>query len=154
MRRIILTILCAAYLITCHAQKKQESLVISYYTLYRYFEETPLPTEREYLLKITKSSSVFEECLPQGDTVHEPKLIIKNYPKDGHLTFTGCPLKRVTYTEPIPQFEWELEEGDAAVCGYHCQSAKTSFRGRTWTVWYTTDIPIDDDHGNCADCPD
>lgn len=48
----------------------------------------------------------------------------------------------VEYEEPLPQFEWELMETVDTVAGYACSSAKTTFRGREWTVWFTMDIPI------------
>lgn len=48
----------------------------------------------------------------------------------------------VEYEEPLPQFEWELMETVDTVAGYACSSAKTTFRGREWTVWFTMEIPI------------
>lgn len=45
------------------------------------------------------------------------------------------------YDEPIPQFEWELMDGDTIICGYPCQRASTSFRGRSWKVWYALEVP-------------
>ena len=48
------------------------------------------------------------------------------------------------YIEPIAQMEWSLEEGDSVVCSYNCQRASTSFRGRTWKVWYAPDLPYQD----------
>ena len=34
-------------------------------------------------------------------------------------------------------FDWQLIDEDSVVCGYPCKKAKTSFRGRIWTVWYS-----------------
>ena len=48
----------------------------------------------------------------------------------------------VEYEEPLPQFEWELMEAVDTVAGYVCSKAKTLFRGRKWTVWFTMEIPI------------
>ena len=41
-------------------------------------------------------------------------------------------------------FDWQLMEGDTLVCEYPCKKAQTKFRGRTWTVWYTLDLPYSD----------
>ena len=41
-------------------------------------------------------------------------------------------------------FDWQLMEGDTLVCEYPCKKAQTRFRGRTWTVWYTLDLPYSD----------
>lgn len=51
---------------------------------------------------------------------------------------------RLFYDEPIPTLVWELNEGDTIVCGYSCQRASTTFRGRTWKVWYAPDLPFQD----------
>ena len=48
----------------------------------------------------------------------------------------------VEYEEPLPQFDWELMEATDTVAGYVCSTAKTRFRGREWTVWFTMEIPI------------
>lgn len=40
--------------------------------------------------------------------------------------------------------KWEMLSGDTTIVGYPCKKAKTTFRGRTWIVWYTMDIPYHD----------
>lgn len=73
--------------------------------------------------------------------------IYKNLPKNDYLTFKGIVHLRgkvFTYSEPMPQFDWQIQDGDSTVCGYRCQKAQTTFRGRTWTVWYTMDLPYSD----------
>ena len=47
------------------------------------------------------------------------------------------------YEEDMPQWEWELQEGDSIILGYPCKKAVASFRGRTWTAWYAIDLPYD-----------
>ncbi len=46
------------------------------------------------------------------------------------------------YSEPIPEFAWELEDGEEDVIGYRCRKARVKWRGREWTAWYS-DIPVD-----------
>ena len=70
--------------------------------------------------------------------------VLKNYPKEG----VSCYINNVFRTqyaveEPLNPFEWELLEGDTTVAGYPCQLAQTTWRGRTWRVWYTLDLPYD-----------
>ena len=48
----------------------------------------------------------------------------------------------IEYVESLPQFEWELMEAVDTIAGYTCSTAKTSFRGREWTVWFTPEIPL------------
>lgn len=48
----------------------------------------------------------------------------------------------VEYEEQIPKFDWSFLEPIDTICGYPCYTAKTTFRGREWTVWYTHEIPF------------
>ncbi len=41
-------------------------------------------------------------------------------------------------------FDWQLENDTLSVCGYLCRKARTSFRGRNWTAYYTDEIPVSD----------
>lgn len=71
-------------------------------------------------------------------------VILKNYPAESRLTYTTELVGNTAfkYEEPMPAFEWDLLEGDSVVAEYTCNKARTTFRGRTWTVWYTPDITI------------
>ena len=46
-----------------------------------------------------------------------------------------------TYSETL-DFDWKLEEGSMKIKGYTCKKAKVNYGGRTWTAWYTTEIPL------------
>lgn len=47
-------------------------------------------------------------------------------------------------TNDVVKIDWQLEnDAPELFCGYSCQKAIADFRGRTWTAWYTTDIPTD-----------
>lgn len=46
------------------------------------------------------------------------------------------------YSEDIPAIEWSIENDTTTVIGYLCQKATCYFRGRNYTAWFTTDIPI------------
>jgi GLPGLI family protein len=68
--------------------------------------------------------------------------VVKNLPKSGYMYFTHG---RISTRDKIDGlFEWQLLEGDTVICGYPCKKAKTKFRGRTWTVWYTPLLPYSD----------
>ncbi len=60
--------------------------------------------------------------------------VVKNLPKPGYQYFTYDRISTRDKTEGL--FEWRLLEGDSTVCNYQCKKAETTFRGRTWTVWY------------------
>lgn len=68
-----------------------------------------------------------------------------NLPTQGMLT----EIQRVSslsfrYIETAPQFNWQMDMLGPMqqILGYKCQKAATSFRGRKWEVWFTTEIPI------------
>jgi GLPGLI family protein len=44
--------------------------------------------------------------------------------------------------EPALKFNWSLTNDTKDILGYFCNSASTSFRGRTYKVWYTKSLPI------------
>lgn len=70
--------------------------------------------------------------------------IFKNYPA-GRLTHTEKICEDwFRYDEEMPAFDWELTDSVTEVLGYECRSARCSFRGREWTVFYAEDIPLAD----------
>jgi GLPGLI family protein len=40
--------------------------------------------------------------------------------------------------------QWNITSDTLTVLGYLCQKATTNFRGRTYDVWFTSDIPVND----------
>ncbi|MCT4327024.1 GLPGLI family protein [Elizabethkingia anophelis] len=46
------------------------------------------------------------------------------------------------YEEKQPVFNWKLEKGIKDIMGHKCNKAYTEYRGRKYTAWYATDIPI------------
>ena len=45
--------------------------------------------------------------------------------------------------EDFPVIDWMVcEDSTMQVLGYDCHKATAKFRGRTWTVWYSEDIPL------------
>ncbi len=65
------------------------------------------------------------------------------YPTNQKLTFYthNLPGKAFTYEEEYPLFQWQMSDETQTIKGYLCKKATTTFRGRTWEVWYTLDIP-------------
>lgn len=46
------------------------------------------------------------------------------------------------YEEEDVKNEWVLQDSLKIINGYMCSLAHTEFRGRTWFVWYTPEIPV------------
>ena len=46
-------------------------------------------------------------------------------------------ISKYHYSEPIPQQQWTMAEGDSTILGYTCHKATTRFRGRDYIAGYT-----------------
>ncbi|GHA48564.1 hypothetical protein GCM10007103_31850 [Salinimicrobium marinum] len=73
----------------------------------------------------------------------------------GYAVFKDIPKNKISYTLKILRdelryeedkglFEWEILPETRTIQGYESQKAKTVFRGREYTAWFTTEIPISD----------
>ena len=78
-----------------------------------------------------------------GTTIKDDD-VYKNIPYKGKMLSVHFPGRIVTQDAINNLFDWQLLEGDSTVCGYPCHKAQTTFRGRTWTAWYTLDLPYSD----------
>ena len=88
------------------------------------------------------SADVIKEAQKQGfETSYFNYVICKNYPVQGQQTINYYSLQQLQYTEDMGM-NWELEDGDTLILGYHCNKAITTYHGRTWTAWYAPDIPL------------
>ena len=70
--------------------------------------------------------------------------VYKNMPKAGTMTFIHMPFWVTVEDRMEGLFDWVPEEGDTVICNYPCKKATTKFRGRTWTAWYSLDLPFND----------
>ena len=70
--------------------------------------------------------------------------IYKNYP-EGRMTVTdGLILQDYRYVDSLHAQTWTMGDSTREVLGYTCQQATADFRGRRWTAWFATDIPVSD----------
>ena len=47
------------------------------------------------------------------------------------------------YDEKLPRMDWELTGQTEVIAGYLCQKAVTKYAGRSWSVWFSPEVPID-----------
>ena len=70
--------------------------------------------------------------------------VYKNYPQ-GKMTVTdGLTLQYYMYEDELNAQQWEIKDSTKTILDYQCQMATCDFRGRGWTAWFTTDIPVND----------
>ena len=61
---------------------------------------------------------------------------------DGEVSsFDKVTPNRYFYTEPLHDFGWQLMDDTLTVGGYLCQKAVGKYAGRTWTAWYSEEVP-------------
>ena len=70
--------------------------------------------------------------------------VYKNYPT-GQMTITDrISSQGYCYVDSLHTQTWAMGDSTREVLGYTCQQATADFRGRRWTAWFATDIPVSD----------
>lgn len=87
-----------------------------------------------------RSSSRITKYIEGGDIFH---FFDACYVSKDKCNFTcRFGLDDIMYEETLPVISWELQDSVANICGYECKGARGTFRGRTYFVFYTEDIPV------------
>lgn len=75
-----------------------------------------------------------------------PVEVFKNYPIGKTSVVYRSPLQGPVfkYVEDEFDFNWTIHFEKKNILGYSCQKATTIFRGRKWTAWFSSEIPISD----------
>lgn len=71
-------------------------------------------------------------------------IIIKDFKKNILSESAKVFTDSYVYKEEMPTFVWEKKTATNNICGFICKEATTTFRGRTWNVWYSEEIPQKD----------
>ena len=99
-------------------------------------------TMQAQMLKAMRSGSNFQMNRRAFGVDKNSTVIVHQYPQRGKLTFFTENLGNdLTYEEDYPLMQWQLSEETKTLAGYTCRKASTRFRGRTWEVWYTLEVP-------------
>jgi GLPGLI family protein len=67
-----------------------------------------------------------------------------HYPGKGQLTvWTTIVNTEYIYNEPVPDIDWQLNLGESdTILSHQCYKATACFRGRSYEVWFTLEIPV------------
>ena len=68
--------------------------------------------------------------------------VSQNIPKGKMTIYSVITPNYYSYTEADSQINWTFADEEDTICGYTCQKAMGEYGGRTWTVWYSTEIPV------------
>lgn len=71
--------------------------------------------------------------------------VFRNYPEEGKQSVTDLESMlnlNYLYEEDIPTIVWNISNEKQIILNYSCTKATTTFRGRQFNAWFTTEIPI------------
>lgn len=75
-------------------------------------------------------------------TKHDLQIVV-GAPSSGKYTYIKQILaSKLKYEEDLPVVEWQITDSIKTICEYECQQAVGSMYGRTWTVWYAPELPL------------
>lgn len=69
--------------------------------------------------------------------------IYKNHPSDS-ITVLDNWGGRTLYKEPLEPQPWEIMPDTTTILGFRCQKAVCQWRGRSYTAWFSEEIPVND----------
>jgi GLPGLI family protein len=147
MKQIIAYLLIVTtYILTQNLQAQNKELFVEYnYTVKGYDNDI-----KTFEVTTTKNNaiSIFKTGLKvRNDEGYElmyipEDVIFKNY-KEQYLISQDKISGKDFYTkEPLNQMQWQLTGNTKTVLKYNCQEATTTFRGRDYVVYFTTELPF------------
>lgn len=138
-----------------------------YDCIYDYTVQTPAEVSESYttILQIGSGSALFTDyaeyrvdSLTQAaapdeavmaatkklrdETYYFDQAVEQGQPKGKMTLHSAIGLAYYSYAEPTGAMEWTFGDRTDTICGYLCQEATTEYGGRTWTVWYAPEIPV------------
>ena len=61
---------------------------------------------------------------------------------DKKITYQRRYKTKYEYEELQPEFKWQLHNDSKKILDYNCKKATVKYRGREFTAWYTSGIPV------------
>lgn len=146
-------------------------LLVQYET--RYISNTGKPekvTEETMMLEVGKNLSKFysytkyvcDSVLAVDYANKTSQEIVNEHIKQyggsklSERTFKGYPSRKVTTLDEVAGIaqlrceeneerpQWKILADNGNILSYLCEKAECRFKGRTWTAWFTTEIPVSD----------
>jgi GLPGLI family protein len=143
MRSIITIIIVLALCSVACAQKQLQVIYKSkdYENNASEFSRIELTASQFYCFSNTLTDI---SCTTYGDDVPYivtyEYIIFKDY-KENILYYEEERDEILVYEE-LKQFSWEVLNETRKILGYQCTKAKTQYRGREYTAWFTTELPF------------
>jgi Protein of unknown function (Porph_ging). len=118
-----------------------------YCDLRSFLSDSILYLKKNQELNDDNINSVMEQVSKLTDGINTNLLasnsVYKNFPNKGTTFFRAyADSKYFKVIQPLAM-TWKLEPSkDTIIASYHCKKATTTFAGRNYNAWYTTQIPI------------
>lgn len=111
--------------------------------LYSVFSGYNLHLRDSTLEEMSKLTSPPSEIPKRPPPIQVHYKIFKEMEEKQFHYITAFGVKRASYKEELPSFNWHLDETEEmTIAGYLCKKATTSFAGRDYIAWYTPDITL------------
>ena len=171
MKRILSII--TMYLVTLYSiAQEQANIEVSYN--YKHFHRTGKEQNHQMILLANAVYSKFYnpeteyvdslEYTPEGKEIYNqmkmaaftsgniksvpsrkvPMYIFKSRERGETDVYDGINVMMFQYTEPYEMQGWEITDSTKNILGYECTMATCDWRGRSWSVWFAPDIPVQD----------
>ncbi|WP_090837376.1 GLPGLI family protein [Olleya namhaensis] len=76
---------------------------------------------------------------PKGKNI---SLVYKNYYKNKLFSKGTIAFKDFTIKDSLTIFNWSITKETKKILGFNCQLAETTFRGRNYRAWFSSELPI------------
>lgn len=103
-------------------------------------------TRRAYEEELRKSVDANNIAIPTSTSARGSISMdfYRNYPTGKSTYLDKVIREKFRITEPLEQPQWDIiADSTKQILNYDCQMARCTFKGRTWTAWFTADIPLD-----------
>lgn len=137
---------CDAQIITGKTNTYRWTLDIGDSTAVFYNKNYRLYNDELSKVKAQGGYNAMIDQLPIIGGKYSPKndlqIIVGNPKKEKYTYYKQVLSSGLKYEDQIPIIEWQLIDSTKTICEYECRQAIGSIYGRTWTVWYTTELPL------------
>lgn len=91
----------------------------------------------EYLLRSFKDQEMFKYLAGL-----ENEAIFRDYDKNVSIVHQRYDLSNWQLNEEISKPQWEIQDSTITILGYDCIMATSDYRGRSWSAFFSSEIPI------------
>ncbi|WP_394991324.1 GLPGLI family protein [Emticicia sp.] len=137
----------------CYCQTKKIEGIVNYIqtnSTYHFKSKLYFTTEKSaYKYNVIERKSLRKDNLSMPtelkfDTVPDEfgEITFIDFSKKNLLAREKVVGKSFIYEESLPAIKWKLSNESKLIGKFKCQKATTTFRGRNYVAWFTTEIPI------------